>query len=260
MDMKYKKIGIISTTKPGAFERKKELIKRFSFIDYESNKDQEIDLLVTLGGDGFLLHSLHTYQFLKIPIYGVNYGTVGFMMNLDSDDLLKSIEESVETVLYPLQMRAIDVDNICHSYIAINDVYLWRQKNQAAKIEINVNNKVRVEQLICDGILVATPAGSTGYNLSLKGTIIPFGSRSLALTPISPFRPRSWNGAILPEDSVFKFKVSDPYNRPVSASADFFEVKNIKEVEVFQLKSRDFRILSDKDHTLEERIIREQFL
>ena len=258
--MKYKKICIISSIKPGASERKQELIKKFGFIDYELNKNQEIDLLVALGGDGFLLHSLHTYQFLKIPIYGVNYGTIGFMMNIDNDNLLKSIAESVETILYPLQMRAIDIDDICHSYIAINDVYLWRQRNQAAKIAVNVNGKVRIEQMICDGVLVATPAGSTGYNLSLKGTIIPFGSKALALTPISPFRPRSWNGAILPDDSIFKFKVFDPIERPVSVSADFFEVRNIKEVEVFQLKTRDFKILSDKNHSLEERIIREQFL
>ena len=153
-----------------------------------------------------------------------------------------------------------DIDDICHSYIAINDVYLWRQRNQAAKIAVNVNGKVRIEQMICDGVLVATPAGSTGYNLSLKGTIIPFGSKALALTPISPFRPRSWNGAILPDDSIFKFKVFDPIERPVSVSADFFEVRNIKEVEVFQLKTIDFKILSDKNHSLEERIIREQFL
>ncbi|MDA7705613.1 NAD kinase [Rickettsiales bacterium] len=251
---------MVASKKPGAYEKKNELIKRFGFIDYEFDKNHKIDLLVALGGDGFLLHSLHSYQFLNIPIYGVNFGTIGFMMNANNDYILQSIEESIETILYPLQMRAIDIDNICHSYIAINDVYLWRQNNQAAKIEINVNGNVRVEQLICDGILVATPAGSTGYNLSLKGTIIPFGSKSLALTPISPFRPRSWNGAILPDDSIFKFKVFDPKDRPVSVSADFFEVKNIKEVEVFQLKTRDFRILSDKDHSLEERIIREQFL
>jgi NAD+ kinase len=258
--MKYKKIGIIASKKPGANEGKKELIKKFNFIDFEENKNKNIDLLIALGGDGFLLHSLHAYQFLNIPIYGVNFGTIGFMMNSNNNNLLESIEESVETILYPLQMRAIDINNICHSYIAINDVYLWRQNNQAAKIEINVNNNVRLEQLICDGVLVATPAGSTGYNLSLKGTIIPFSSKSLALTPISPFRPRSWNGAILPDDSIFKFKVFDPIARPVSVSADFFEVRNITEVEVFQLKTRDFRILSDKNHTLEERIIREQFL
>jgi len=258
--MKYKKIGIVASKKPGAYEAKIELIKKFGFLDFEYINNQEVDLLVALGGDGFLLHSLHKYQFLEIPIYGINFGTIGFLMNSNNGSLLKSIEQSVETILYPLQMRAIDIDNICHSHIAINDVYLWRQNNQAAKIEINLNGNVRLEKLICDGVLVATPAGSTGYNLSLKGTIIPLGSKSLALTPISPFRPRSWNGAILPDDSIFKFKVFDPIERPVSVSADFFEVKNIKEVEVFQLKTRDFRILSDKNHTLEERIIREQFL
>lgn len=259
--MKYKNIGIIVSEKNDADQKKQDLINKFNFIDYEAKPNANIDLLVALGGDGFLLHSLHKYQFLKIPIYGVNCGTIGFLMNIyDDENLLQSIEESVETILYPLQMRAIDVNDVCHSYIAINDVYLWRQQNQAAKIEVSVNDKVRIDRMIADGILVATPAGSTAYNLSLGGSIIPFASKSLALTPISPFRPKSWNGAILPEDSIVQFKILDPIERPVSASADFFEVRNVKQVEIFQLKNRDFRILSNKNHSLEERIVREQFL
>jgi NAD+ kinase len=257
--MKYKKIAIISSLKEEAIKKKEFLIKKFNFLNYEDHKNKDFDILIAVGGDGFILHSLHKLQFLKLPIYGINCGTIGFLMNNNEENLLESIETSKETILYPLHMKVIDVQDICHAYVAINDVYVLRQQNQAAKIEISVNGKVRIKRMICDGALVATAAGSTAYNLSLRGPIIPFGSKTIALTAISPFRPRNWSGALLPDNSIIKFKIFDPKNRPVSASADFFEVRNVKEVEITQIKNRDFRILFDKDHSLEERVIREQF-
>ena len=183
-------------------------------------------------------------------------------MNSDcgKNDLLEIILSAKPSVLKPLKMIATDIKNKKHQLLAINEVALLRQNNQAAKIEININGKTRIETLAADGILVATSAGSTAYNLSVRGPIIPFASDIIAITPISPFRPRHWRGALLPADSKIKFTILDQKSRPVSATADYNEIRDVVEVEVFEDKKHQFTILFDENHSLEERILREQFL
>jgi NAD+ kinase len=259
--MKYKNIGIIASKEAEAIEQKKHLIKKYDLTDcYNNINNKDIDLLIALGGDGLILHLLHEYQHLDIPIYGINYGTIGFLMNSLSDNIMDSINSAKLEKLYPLKMIATDIDGKKHQYFAINEVSLLRQSNQAAKIKIEINNKTRIENLICDGILVATPAGSTAYNLSVNGPIIPFGADILTMTPISPFRPRSWRGALLSDKTKIKFTILKHEKRPISATADYFEVRNVKEVEIAVDKSQYYQILFDPNHSLEERIIKEQFI
>lgn len=263
--MKYKKIGIISSDNKQAISRKKELIKKYQLIDLKldaNTKFSNCDLIIALGGDGLMLHLLHLLEKTPVPVYGINFGTVGFLMNSDvkSSNLISKIERAHKNSLKPLKMIALDDKNKKHQLLAINEVALLRQKNQAAKIKITVNGKTRIENLAADGVLVATSAGSTAYNLSLRGPIIPVDSKILALTPIAPFRPRNWRGALLPSNSKIKFTILDSTARPVSATADYNEIRNVKEVEVSEDENHQFTILFDKNHSLEERIIREQFL
>jgi NAD+ kinase len=207
-----------------------------------------------------MLHLLHEYEKNPLPIYGINCGTVGFLMNSFSEkDFFDVLAKAEESRLYPLRMEAMDNAEKKYSAIAINEIALSRQSSQAAKIKIEVNGEEKMECLTADGVMVATAAGSTAYNLSAGGPIIPFGSEILALTPISPFRPRSWKGALLPVKSKIKFSVIDSETRPVSVTADSKEVRNIKEVSIFEDRSTAFTILFDPNHSLESRIIREQF-
>lgn len=262
--MTDQKIAIIAASNnKNAAEKKNLLIKKYNFLDLEKNpnKTDGIDLVVALGGDGTMLHLLHRFEKNPLPFYGINCGTVGFLMNIfNEENLLQSIKNAQASILHPLRMDVIDEDNKKHSHIAINEVSLLRQLSQAAKINIRVNGHERLNHLSADGILVATPAGSTAYNLSLRGPIIPFGAKMLALTPISPFRPRNWHGAILPSDSVVEFNIVDYKMRPVSATADYTEVRNVKKVIVREDSSLKFTLLFDPNHSLEERIIREQFV
>jgi NAD+ kinase len=261
--MKYKKIGIIAASSKGAVAEKEILIKKYNLIDSKNNKfnQGEVDLIIALGGDGLMLHLLHQFQDLKIPIYGINFGTVGFLMNsLHKTDLTSALERAEETLLHPLKMLATDINGEKYEYFAINEVSLLRQSNQAAKIKIEINDKVRIDNLAADGVLVSTPAGSTAYNLSVRGPIIPFGSKVVALTPISPFRPRNWRGALLPAETKIKFTVLDHIQRPVSATADYNEVRDVVEVSIVEDRNRIFKVLFDPNHSLEERIISEQFL
>ena len=265
MSLQYKKIGIISSNSTQAIARKRSLIKQYGLIDLPITKFDtklaKIDLIIALGGDGLMLHLLHQIAKNPVPIYGINFGTVGFLMNANCDEnLLYLISKSEPSVIKPLKMIATNVDGEKHQFLAINEVSLLRQKNQAANIQISINNTTRIENLSADGILVATSAGSTAYNLSVRGPIIPFDSKIIALTPISPFRPRHWHGALLPENSKIKFTILDYKNRPVSATADYNEVRNVKEVEVTKDTKHQFTILFDVNHSLEERIVREQFL
>ncbi len=263
--MKHQKIGIISSDNKQAITRKKQLIKKYNLIDLPLKKSStlsQMDLIIALGGDGLMLHLLHLIEENPLPVYGINFGTVGFLMNSDcgKDNLLNIVSKAEPSVLKPLKMVATDINNKKHQLLAVNEVSLIRQKNQAAKIKITINNKTRIETLAADGVLVATSAGSTAYNLSNHGPIIPFASDIIALTPISPFRPRHWHGALLPANSKIKFTILDYKSRPVSATADYNEVRNVKEVEVVEDKTHQFTILFDANHSLEERIIREQFL
>ena len=261
--MKYKSIAVIAAkNNKEAISRKDFLVAEYGFKDITKNHKEvsDIDLVVAIGGDGLMLHLLHDYENKPIPLYGINCGTVGFLMNsYHQEDFLNTIKAAEESTLYPLRMEVITQNGEIHSHIAINEVALLRESSQAAKIKIEINGRERIESLIADGILVATPAGSTAYNLSVRGPIIPFGSRIIALTPISPFRPRNWRGALLPSSSTIKFEVINGNSRPVSATADSKEVKNIKEVSIFEDRTIGFKILFDPNHSLEERIIREQF-
>lgn len=260
--MKFQNIAVIAAKNNLEAVNKKNLIlQKYGFKDISGKDISGIDLVIAIGGDGLILHLLHEYEAKKIPIYGINCGTVGFLMNSFKDEnLLETLEKARESTLHPLRMSVIDCDDATHSHVAINEVALLRQSGQAAKIKIEVNGQERIACLSADGILVATAAGSTAYNLSAGGPIIPFGSEILAITPISPFRPRNWNGALLPLKSKIKFRVLDFISRPVSATADFSEVKNVKEVEIFEDASVSFKILFDPNHSLEERILREQFI
>ncbi|MCE3255172.1 MAG: nadK [Rickettsiaceae bacterium] len=263
--MNNKKIGIISSSNKQAIVRKKQLIKKYNLIDLGSKKSaklSEMDLIIALGGDGLMLHLLHLIQQNPVPVYGINFGTIGFLMNSDcgNNNLLNIISKAEPSVLKPLKMTATDTNNKKHQLLAINEVSLLRQTNQAAQIKITINNKARIESLSADGVLVATSAGSTAYNLSVRGPIIPFGTEVVALTPISPFRPRNWRGALLPANSKIKFTILDHKKRPVSATADYNEARNVKEVEISEDQNKEFTILFDANHSLEERIIREQFL
>lgn len=245
-----------------ALEARDVLCKKYGFIDLtlDHKKTAGIDAIIAIGGDGLMLHLLHEYEKNPLPIYGVNFGSVGFLMNsFNEENLLEKINKAQVATIKPLRMTAIDNSGKTHSQIAINEVSLLRQTSQIAKIKIEVNGKTRLSDLACDGILLATSAGSTAYNFSAGGPIIPFGAAILALTPLSPFRPRKWHGALLPSNSEVRFEILESDKRKVSASADSIEVSNVKEVIIKQAENINFKILFDANHSLEERIIGEQF-
>jgi len=219
------------------------------------------EVVVALGGDGFMLHCFHKFVNQDIRLYGMNRGTIGFLLNKYQEDaLLERIQIAKEEQIYPLKMTAKTADGEIHHAIGFNEVAIIRQTQQSAHIRISINNKIRLEKLICDGILVATPAGSTAYNLSARGPIIPIGSNVLALTPLNPFRPRRWTGALLPQTAIVEFDILDHENRPVSVSADFDEVKFPITVQVQEDRTQSVKVLFDEGHSLEERIIQEQFI
>ena len=218
------------------------------------------DVIVALGGDGFMLDTLNRAQPLGVPVYGMNRGTVGFLMNdYLEDDLPRRLAQAEEVVLNPLRMRAGSRDGEVKEALAINEVSLLRAGPQAARLRISVDGRARIEELVCDGALVSTPAGSTAYNYSAHGPILPVGSGVLALTAVAAFRPRRWRGAILPDTATVRFDVLDADKRPVMADADSRPVKNALWVEVTAEKSIKHRILFDPGHGLEERLISEQF-
>ena len=228
---------------------------------YGDAANDEADLLVVLGGDGFMLETLHATMDRPVPIYGMNLGTVGFLLNeFKSDDLLDRLDDAAAVGLHPLRMRARLQDGTVEDSIAINEVSLFRETRQAAKIRISIDGVVRMSELVCDGVMVATPAGSTAYNLSAHGPILPTGSNLLALTPINAFRPRRWRGALLSSSSHFRFEVMNTPKRPVSAVADYTELRNVVEVEVWEDHSKCLTLLFDPEHDLEERILNEQFV
>lgn len=250
------KIAFTASDSDEAQEALKRLIDRYDPVDLES-----ADVIVALGGDGFMLHTLRHYMDRGKPIYGMNCGTVGFLMNdYDEENLLDRLQEAEEAVVYPLRMQALTASGREEEALAINEVSLLRETRQAAKIRISIDGKVRLEELICDGILVATPAGSSAYNLSAHGPIIPIDADILALTPISAFRPRRWRGALLPHDAIVRFELLEAAKRPVSAVADTVEVRDVVDVRVHEDRTVPLSMLFDKGHTLAERILREQFL
>jgi len=217
------------------------------------------EVCISIGGDGFLLETLELDP--KIPVYGMNRGTVGFLLNpVDLEGLPEKLAQARTVTIHPLEMRAKDTAGKEHTLKALNEVALFRETRQAAQIDILVDGVPRLETLVCDGVLVCTPAGSTAYNLSAHGPIIPLRARLLGLTPISAFRPRRWRGALLPDDSRVTFRVRDANKRPVSATAGSVEVRDVAEVQVRLTKNQPRTLLFDPDHHLEERIMQEQFL
>lgn len=221
---------------------------------------EDADVIVALGGDGFMLQTLNDVRPLDKPVYGMNRGTVGFLMNEYSEmDLPQRLADAEEEVINPLHMHAVSVDGTVTEALAINEVSLLRAGPQAARLRVSIDGKPRLEELVCDGALVATPAGSTAYNYSAHGPILPIGSEVLALTAVAPFRPRRWRGALLPKSAVVRFDVLNPSKRPVMADAANQPVNNVISVEVRIEPSVRHRILFDPGHGLEERLIREQF-
>ncbi len=227
---------------------------------YGNVTPEEADVIVSLGGDGFMLRTLHNTQALPAPVYGMNRGTIGFLMNEYSEaDLIDRLKDAEEAVINPLRMHAVDLSGRTHEALAINEVSLLRAGPQAARLKISVDGRVRMAELVCDGALVATPAGSTAYNYSAHGPILPIGSDVLALTAIAAFRPRRWRGALLPKTARVRFDVVEPEKRPVVADADSMQVADIDWVEISSEPSVSHRLLFDPGHGLEERLISEQF-
>lgn len=221
---------------------------------------ENADIVIALGGDGFMLQTLHSFIGKGKPIYGMNLGSVGFLMNeFREGDLLNRLAAAEPAQVHPLRMRAQDASGMFEA-LAFNDVHLFRQARQAAKIRILVDGKPRINELICDGVLVSTPAGSTAYNLSAHGPILPIDAALLALTPISAFRPRRWHGALLPRRASVRFEVLESGKRPVSAVADDFEVRNVIAVDVAEDRNVTMTMLFDHGHSLDERILAEQFV
>ena len=227
---------------------------------YEDTGPDKADVIVALGGDGFMLQTLHAFVGSDKPIYGMNLGTIGFLMNeYNEADLTDRLAKAEPAKLHPLRMRATTSEQ-CVDALAFNEVSMLRQTRQATKLRILVDGKIRISELICDGVLVATPAGSTAYNLSAHGPIIPIDADLLALTPISAFRPRRWRGALLPHRAKVRFEVLETEKRPVSAVADGMEVRDVTSVDVAEERSIAMVMLFDADRNLDERILTEQFL
>lgn len=228
---------------------------------YDQSPLESATVIVALGGDGFMLRTLHRLLSADLPVYGMKLGEVGFLMNrYQQDGLLERLTEAQCVELKPLRMVATTEAGHENQALAINEVSLLRQRNQAAHIRITVNGTVKVGELVCDGVMLATAAGSTAYNLSAHGPILPLGTDALALTPISPFRPRRWRGAVLPSTAHVRFDVLDHYKRPVSATADAQEVRDVIAVEILEAQDVVLKLMFDPDHNLEDRILDEQFL
>lgn len=251
----YEKIAFVASDHPGAVEVKADMMQR-----YGSTEIENADCIVALGGDGLMLETLHQVMGRGIPIFGMHFGSIGFLMNrFDANDLLERLNSAKLTLLHPLSMTATDHNGKTFNALAINEVSLLRQSAQAAKLEIAVDGRKRMEELVCDGVLIATPAGSTAYNLSAHGPILPIHASLLALTPISAFRPRRWRGALLPNQAHVEITALEAKKRPVSAVADHTEFRDIERVEIYEDRSIDLMILFDEDHSLDERILAEQF-
>jgi NAD+ kinase len=255
----FERLALVASDTPRAQEAYAALSEQQQFVPLA-----EADAVVVLGGDGFMLQTLHAMIDAErvIPAYGMNLGTVGFLMNrYDKRALIAArINKARRWTITPLRVEAITQDGVAHEMCAINEISLLRETRQTAKIEVTVGDRVRIRELVCDGVLVATPAGSTAYNLSAHGPILPLDSKLLALTPISPFRPRRWRGAILPDRMKIVLKVLDPAKRPVAAVADQKELRDIAEVRLQIAQDRELTLLFDPGQSLEERIVAEQFI
>ena len=249
------RIAVIAAPTPEARAAMEELQRRYETVPLD-----EAEVVVALGGDGLMLHTMHELLGSDKRIFGMNRGSLGFLMNeYRPDGLLERIRNAVETEIHPLRMHVLDARGKEHEALAFNEVSLFRERHQAAKLRIYVDGKVRMEELVCDGLIIATPAGSTAYNLSAHGPILPIDSPLLALTPISPFRPRRWRGAILPDTAKVGVEVLEAKKRPVAAVADNREYRDVLQVDVWQDRSLAARLLFDPERSLTEKVIAEQF-
>jgi NAD+ kinase len=249
------KIHIVASDAPEAQTALQKLTGRYAIVS-----PAEANVIVALGGDGFMLQTLHRFIDGQLPIYGLNFGSVGFLMNeYRENDLMDRLAAAEPARIHPLRMNAKSKTGPS-SAIAFNEVSLFRQTRQTAKLRIVLDGKVRLDELVCDGILVSTPAGSTAYNLSAHGPILPINAALLAMTPLSPFRPRRWRGALLPHNAKVCFEILDPEKRPVSAVADDLEVRDVTEVEIAEDRNLAVTMLFDAGHSLDERILAEQFI
>lgn len=249
------RLAFLASNRPEAQEAREKLAARYGDAGLESAQ-----VIVALGGDGFMLETVHEVMHSGKPIYGMNKGSVGFLMNeFADDDLLGRINSAEAATIHPLRMQAVDVNGQTHEAIAFNEVSLLRTTRQAAKLRISVDGKVRLPELICDGALISTPMGSTAYNLSAHGPIIPMDSQILALTPISAFRPRRWRGALLSHTARIRLEVLEGAKRPVSAVADNYEAQNVMEVYIAEDREVQVEMLFDAGRSLGERVLAEQF-
>ncbi len=252
---RYDKIAFVASKSPDAEAARVRLAKA-----YGDTLPKEADVIVALGGDGFMLQMLHEYRDSGTPIFGMHRGTIGFLMNeFREDGLRERLSVATRSVIRPLIMEATDTAGKVHTAPALNEVSLLRQSYQAAKLRIHIDGKVRMEELICDGMLVATPVGSTAYNLSAHGPILPLGAPFLAVTPISPFRPRRWRGALVPDRSDIEIEILEADKRPVNAVADHKEVRSVVRVAARMDMHSTVEMLFDPGHSLDERILNEQF-
>ncbi len=250
-----KRIAFLAAENPAAQAKRERLAAR-----YGNAPLSEAEVVVALGGDGFMLETLHKLLGRNLPVYGMNCGSVGFLMNAyNEEDLPRRIAQAQAAELHPLRMHVVTMGGAVEEALAFNEVSLLRELRQAAKLRISVDGRVRLPELICDGVLVSTPAGSTAYNLSAYGPIVPLSADLLPITPISPFRPRRWRGALLPGNADVLIEVLEPEKRPVAAVADFTEVRDVVSVAIHQDKTITVRVLFDPDQALSERIIAEQF-
>ena len=257
--MELTKIACVADDSPKVQAALREIRKSYDIVELTKRR-LGAQVIIVLGGDGFMLQSLHKYMNMRLPFYGINCGTVGFLMNQHAlDELPERIARARSATLFPLHMYAKRDTGKVSQALAFNEVSLFRQGRQASKIRVSIDHVVRLKELTCDGVLVATPAGSTAYNFSAGGPIIPLGANVMALTPLVPFRPRRWRGALLSHSSCINFTILEHKKRPVNAVADFTEFQDVVEVVISEQRKSGVTLLFDPEHNLEERIIKEQF-
>ncbi|MFT4247983.1 MAG: NAD kinase [Pseudomonas sp.] len=250
------RICFLASSASQAQQARAQLVAR-----YGDHSAEDAEVLCALGGDGFMLQTLHRHGAAGKPVFGMKLGSIGFLMNqYHEDDLHARLQRAEPAHLRPLEMLAQTESGTTTGSLAYNEVSLLRQTRQAAHLSVDLNGQTRIDELVGDGVLVATPAGSSAYNYSAHGPILPLGSHTLALTPIAPYRPRRWRGAILKADTEVRFRVLDPYKRPVSVTADSHEIRDVVEVTIRESRDRRVRLLFDPEHNLEERIFSEQFV
>ncbi len=262
-DSPYPSIGMVADDTKKSQHAAQELMRRMpDIMEVSVNQcSPDIDVIIVLGGDGFMLQTMHDMKHCHIPLYGMNCGTVGFLLNSFSlDGLRERISLANRETFYPLYMKAETMDGQHHEALAINEVSLFRESRQAAKLQVSINGVTRIKELVGDGVIVATPAGSTAYNFSAGGVIIPRSANVLALTPIAPFRPRRWKGALLDHTANITLDVLSAHKRPVSAVADFTEVRDVRQVNITEKRDTAFQLLFDPNHGMDERIMVEQFI